>query len=174
MIGIPEKLVNARVYKNGSQFLGVANIDLPQIQSMTASIKGSGISGEVDSVVTGHYQSMQIKIQFRTPTTASLELASPIAHQLDFRASIDVSEPMTGLRTISTIKVWVKGTPKSNGIGKFEPGATMDSEVELEVLAMGVWVDGEECVYLDKFNYICRVAGVDYLAAARAAEGVGD
>lgn len=174
MIGIPEKLVNARVYKNNTEYLGVANVDLPQMQAMTTSIKGSGISGEVDSVVTGHYQSMQMKIQFRTPTPSSLNLGAPEAHELDFRASIDVFEPHTGKRPRSSIKVWVKGTPKSNGLGKFEPGATMDSEVELEVLAMGVWIDGEECAYLDKFNYICRIGGVDYLADARAAEGMGD
>lgn len=172
MLGIPEKLINARVYNNGSQYLGLANVDLPQLQSMTTSIKGSGISGEVDSVVTGHYQSMQMKLQFRTPTPASLDLTSPEPHELDFRSSIDVSEPTTGLRTQSAIKVWVKGLPKSSSLGKFEPGNTMDSEVEMEVLAVGVWIDGDECIYIDKFNYICRVGGVDYLAAARTAEGM--
>lgn len=174
MIGIPEKLVNFRAYKNGTQYLGLANVDLPQLQAMTSSIKGSGISGEVDSVVTGHYQSMQVKYQFRTPTPAALELTAPTAHELEFRGSIDVSDPLTGSRNRSAIKVWVKGTPKSSGLGKLDPGSTMDSDIEMEVLAIGVWIDGEECVYLDKFNYICRIGSVDYLADARAAEGIGD
>ena len=42
----------------------------------------------------------------------------------------------------------------------------------MEVYALGIWIDGEECVYVDKFNYIARVHGVDYLADARVAEGL--
>ena len=174
MFGIPEKLLNFRAYKGGSEYLGLANVDLPQMQAVTTSIKGSGISGEVDSVVTGHFQSMSVKYQFRTPTPAGLDLTAPTTHELEFRGSIDVSDPLTGLRDKSSIKVWVKGTPKSSGLGKLDPGSTMDSEIELEVLAIGVWIDGKECVYLDKFNYICRIGGIDYLADARIAEGIGD
>ena len=140
---------------------------------MTTSIKGSCISGEVDAVVTGHFQSMSVKYQFRTPTVEALNLTAPTTHELEFRGSIDVEEPLSGLRTISAIKVWIKSTPKSSGLGKLDPGATMDSDIEHEVQAIGVWIDGTECVYIDKFNYICRVGGVDYLAAARVAEGIG-
>ena len=61
MFGIPEKLLNFRAYKGGSEYLGLANVDLPQMQAMTTSIKGSGISGEVDSVVKGHFQWMVVK-----------------------------------------------------------------------------------------------------------------
>ena len=170
---IPEKLINFRAYKNGSQYMGVANVDLPALQMMTQSIKGSGISGEVDSVVPGHFQSMQAKITFRTPVEESLSLAAPTAHEVEFRGSIDAYESNTALTVTRAIKVWVKGKPKNNSLGKLEPGATMDSEVELEVLAMGIWIDGSESVYIDKFNYICRVDGVDYLAAPRLAEGIG-
>lgn len=172
MLGIPEKLINFRVFKNGGEFLGVAQITLPQIQAMTASIKGSGISGEVDAVVTGHYQSMSATLQFRTPTNAALELSAPTSHELDARGSIDVIEPLTGVRTTSSMKVWMKCLPKNSNAGKYEPGTTMDSEIEMEVCALGIWIDGEECVYIDKFNYIARVKGTDYLAAARIAEGL--
>ncbi len=172
MIGIPEKLINFRVYRNASEFLGVAQITLPQIQAMTASIKGSGISGEVDAVVTGHYQSMSMTLQFRTPTNACAVLAAPTTHELDARGSIDVTEPLTGLRTKSGMKVWTKCLPKNTNLGKFEPGTTMDSEIEMEVYALGVWIDGTELVYIDKFNYIARVQGVDYLLDARIAEGL--
>lgn len=172
MFGIPEKLINFRVYENGDQFLGTAQITLPQLQAMTASIKGSGISGEVDAVVTGHYQSMSATLQFRTMTNAALGLSAPTSHELDARGSIDVIEPMTGLRTKSAVKTWMKCLPKNTNAGKFEPGTTMDSEIEMEVYALGIWIDGEECVYVDKFNYIARVHGVDYLADARVAEGL--
>lgn len=172
MIGIPEKLINFRVFDGAEQFLGTAQITLPQLQSMTSSVKGSGISGEVDAVVTGHYQSMTASIQFNTPTPSALLLAQPTAHELTARGSIDVIEPTTGARTISAIKLWMKCLPKNVNMGKFEPGATMDSEVEVEVLALGVWIDDVKKVYIDKFNYIAEIDGVDYLAPARVAEGL--
>lgn len=144
---IPEKLTNFRVYKDGNQYMGIANADLPQIQFMTTSIKGSGIGGEIDSVVLGHLQSMQTKINFRTPTPESLGLAAPKAHELDFRGSMDYYDNAGGRHKIVALKVWIKGKPKTVPLGKLEPGATMDSEVELEVLAVGVFIDGREYVY---------------------------
>ena len=124
MIGIPEKLINFRVYENGDQFLGTAQITLPQLQAMTASIKGSGISGEVDAVVTGHYQSMSATLQFRTMTNAALGLSAPTSHELDARGSIDVIEPMTGLRT--NLPQNLDEMPAQNyQRGKFEPGTTI-------------------------------------------------
>ncbi|NCU30037.1 phage tail protein [Candidatus Saccharibacteria bacterium] len=170
---IPEKLINFRAYKNGTQYMGIANVDLPALQAMTTSIKGSGISGEIDSVVPGHFQSMQAKITFRTPTAESLSLTAPIAHEVEFRESIDSYENKTSESIVQPMKVWIKGKPKNTGLGKLEPGSTMDSEVELEVIAIGVWLDGKESVYIDKLNYICKVDGTDYLAAARTAEGMG-
>ena len=169
---IPEKLINFRAYKNGTQYMGIANVDLPSMQSMTTSIKGSGISGEIDSVVPGHFQSMQAKIQFRTVTTDGIALLAPIAHEIDFRGSLDTYDSAEGKHVVTPLKVWIKGKPKTVPLGKLEPGATMDNDIELEVLALGVWINGNEVIYIDKLNYICRVEGTDYLADARAAEGM--
>ena len=173
MMIVPEKTVNYRVYRNGVQYMGMATVDLPQLQYMTASISGSGIAGEVDTPVTGHFQSMSTTLHFRTTTEASMTLLTPQPHELDLRASIDANNPATGLRFRQAVRLWIKGVPKSNNPGKFEPGTTMDNDVELEVLAMGLWIDGVEQCYIDKMNYICRVDGVDYLADARVAEGIG-
>ncbi len=172
MANIPEKLINFRTYKDGTQYMGVANVELPQLQSMTQSIKGSGISGEIDSVVPGHFQSMTTKINFRTPTKESMSLSAPKGHELDFRGSMDHYDNTEAKHVTVPLKVWMKAKPKTIPIGKGEPGATMDSEVELEVIAVGVWIGGEEVVYVDKLNYICRVDGVDYLQDARVAEGM--
>lgn len=173
MFIVPEKLVNFRIYRNGNQYMGMATVDLPQLKYMTTSISGSGIAGEVDMPVTGHFQSMTATLHFRTPTPESFELLVPQPHEIDCRGSIDANNPATGLRFCQAAKVWIKGLPKGNALGKFDPGKTMDSDAEMEILAMGVWIDGEEKVYIDKMNYICRIDGVDYLLDARVAEGIG-
>jgi len=171
-VGIPEKLINFRVFEDGTQFLGVAQVELPQVQMMNVSIKGSGIAGEVESPVLGHTQSMTLKITFRTLTPEAWGLTKPGAHQLDFRAGLESYVLADGKQKVVPNKVWVRGKTKSSGLGKAEPGNTMDSEVEMEVEAIGVYYDGKEAFYHDKYNGIFRVDGTDYLQEERAAEGM--
>lgn len=172
MFGIPEKLIGARMYNDGSQYLGLATITFPDFQQVTASLKGSGIAGEMEVPVTGYLQSLSVRMQFNAWTPQQLSLLAQGPQELTARCSVDVTEPLTGLLTQSAIKAWMKGRHKNTTGGKGESGTTMDSESEMELSAMGVWIDGTEYVYFDKFNYIYRVNGIDYLAAARVAEGL--
>ena len=45
----PEQTVAYRVYHKGSDFLGIATIELPQVQQMTETLSGSGIAGEIEN-----------------------------------------------------------------------------------------------------------------------------
>ena len=46
---ISEKLVNFRVYEDGNDLLGVADVELSTLTAMTESIKGAGIAGKFDA-----------------------------------------------------------------------------------------------------------------------------
>ena len=52
---VPEKLINFRVYEDGDDLVGVADVTLPTLDAMTETVKGAGIAGEVESPVMGHY-----------------------------------------------------------------------------------------------------------------------
>ena len=41
---VPEKLINFRVYKNGDDLIGVADIELPSLEAMTETTQRSGIA----------------------------------------------------------------------------------------------------------------------------------
>ena len=65
---IPEKTIAFNVYRDGTVLMGVATVELPQLQAMTETISGAGIAGEIDSPTLGHFQSMTAKLSFRTKT----------------------------------------------------------------------------------------------------------
>jgi len=47
-----------------------------------------------------------------------------------------------------------------------------DTKNTFEVDYIKISIDGKERVELDKYNYICKVDGVDYLSAVREALGL--
>lgn len=65
-MNVPEKLINFRVYNESEDLLGLADVTLPSFESMTETIKGAGLAGEIDSPVLGHYGSMEVEFNWRT------------------------------------------------------------------------------------------------------------
>ncbi|MDH5525148.1 MAG: phage major tail tube protein [Desulfobulbaceae bacterium] len=165
---IPEKLINFAVYNDGAEMLGVADATLPSLEYMTDTVGGAGIAGEVDSPVLGHFKSLTVGIKFRTVTGNVTALAAPKSHHLDLRGSIQVYDSGSGEYTPTSVKLVVKAVPKKAALGKFETGKPQDSENEFEVNYLKLWIDGVEKIEIDKYNYMCVIDGVDYLAAVRA------
>ncbi|WP_232618982.1 phage major tail tube protein, partial [Acetomicrobium sp. S15 = DSM 107314] len=84
---IPEKLINFRVYLDGTDLLGVADVDLPNLEGLTDAVRGAGIAGEIDSPALGHYSPMTLGLNWRTVTGTVTHLAAPIEHHLVLRGS---------------------------------------------------------------------------------------
>jgi len=164
---LAEKLIGYSVYRDGSVYLDVADIELPSLESLTESIKGAGIAGEVDSPTIGHFSSMTCKINWRTIDAKAFGLLAPKAHALDFRAAQQTYDSASGVYGSSGAKITIRGIPKTMEIGKFETGATTDTSNEFEVIYLKITVDGKTVLEIDKFNYIFVVDGVDYLAEVR-------
>lgn len=73
---VPEKLINFRVYKDSTDYIGLADVTLPSLEAMTETVSGAGIAGEVDSPTLGHMGSMETVLNWRTleKTTWNLPL----------------------------------------------------------------------------------------------------
>lgn len=169
---VPEKLINFKAYNEGSDLIGVVDVELPALEAMTETVSGAGIAGEVDSPTLGHYSSMTCRINFRTVTKAAAALAAQRAHQLEFRGSQQIYDAGAGSYSTQSVKVVVKAIPKSVELGNLTVGAPTETGNEFEVNYLKVWVGGEELVEIDKFNFIARINGEDYLASVRADLGV--
>lgn len=169
---VPEKLINFRVYEDGVDLLGTADVELPALEAMTETVKGAGIAGEVESPVLGHFGSMTCTINWRTVTKPTLRLAQQRVHNLDFRGATQVLDAGSGQYRVQPLRVSVRCLPKTTELGKLDVGTTADASNELEVIYLSVSLDGKKILEIDKYNYICMIDGVDYLKKVREALGL--
>jgi P2 family phage contractile tail tube protein len=169
---VPEKLISYRVYRDGVDLVGTADVQLPELEAMTETIKGAGIAGEVDSPVLGHYGSMTLVLNWRTLVAPIAWLSRQEVHALDLRGVSQVMDAASGTYQKVPIKVAVRGTPKKTTLGKLDVGAPTESSNEIEVFYIKVSLDGADVIEIDKYNYIAKIDGVDVLAEVRKALGL--
>ncbi|MGG1442172.1 phage major tail tube protein [Brevibacillus laterosporus] len=160
------------VYLNGNEYVGVADVDLPDLESMTETISGAGINGDIDSPILGHFGSMTATINWRVLENANFKLARQEVHHIDFRGSLQVIDKQIGTFDHVPVKVTIRGIPKNTPLGSFAVGSTMDNSNELEVIYIKILYNGETKVEIDKFNFICVIDGTDFLAKVRTNLGM--
>lgn len=169
---VRDKLTDYAVFKDGKLLLGTADIELPSIEYLTDTIKGSGIAGEVDMPTMGMTNSMEVKLNWRTINEDLTELMAPRAHDLEFRGAQAHYDSATGrIQQVPAI-VNVRVLPKSGELGKFETGATTGSGNTMVCVYLKVTVGGTTRVEIDKFARVFRINGTDYMAEIRAALGL--
>lgn len=169
---IPDKLVGFNVFTADNRLLGVADITLPSIEYMTETLSGAGIAGETETPALGQVSPMSVQISMRTQHTEARKLLELRGQQIDVRGSLQEQDSSTGEIRTYPCRVSMFVLPKTYETGKFEVGSKTDTSIESEVTYMRMWIDNQEIVEIDKFNYICRINGKDYLEEVRAQIGM--
>lgn len=164
----PEQTIAYRVYRNGVDLLGIAQVEMPQVQYITETIGGSGVAGEYDSPALGMTQSMTAKFTWVSQTQQFFSLLDSSEQLLlECYASVQQVDETTGVRVAKPLKVTVLGQVKSSPLGSLETGKKHGNETEVEALRLQVELDGDEMLLVDKLNFIHRVNGKDNLAVVR-------
>ena len=170
---INEELVNFRVYKEGgSEVIGIATVDLPEINGMTEDVSGAGIAGQLSTPTLGHFESMKLALNFRTLTTDMIVLAQQKGQAIECRGSIQVYDPATSSYKTVGVRVVGRGVPITFKPGKLEPTKMMDASLEIELHYFKLAMAGVELVEIDKYNFICKMGGDDILATVRQDMGL--
>jgi P2 family phage contractile tail tube protein len=165
---IPDKLINAKIYYEGStELLGTANAELPSLEYITESLTGLGLAGELETPVMGHFKSLPFKFVWNVPNKQAMSLLQSKTHHLEVYASIQYLGAGNGDLESEAVKVVLRGMPKKVGIGKLEPAKKMDPDTELECSYIKIWMGGEVVLELDKFNFIANIMGSDMLESVR-------
>ncbi|QPA33433.1 phage major tail tube protein [Thermaerobacillus caldiproteolyticus] len=169
---IPEKLNDFRVYLNGNNLVGIADVQLPSFEHITETIKGAGIAGEYESPTIGHFQSQKVTINWRVLNESVVSLIAPVVGTFDIRGANQILDAATGSYIKVPCRVLVRGIANKNELGKMEKGSPYDASSEVEINYIKIQVNGKTLVELDKLNYKFEVNGVDYLADIRKALGM--
>ena len=106
-------------------------------------------------------------INWRTIHSDLTLLQEDRAHSLSFYSSQRNYDAATGLLIHQQTIIDVRGLPVKMPFGKFEQSSTTESKNTLTLDYIKVRSDGVEIFLFDRFNYIYRVNGTDYLAAIR-------
>ena len=168
----PDVLSQYKVYNFGQDLIGVAQVDLPAIQSMTTEVKGAGIGGTIDMPVVGMIQSMSTTFNFKTAVRNAYPLMVASFNHLELWGSLQMLEVGSGRLVAVQHKVILRGIFKNLTPGKFAVAETQDRSIELETIYYKELLAGVEHLEIDKYNMIYRVDGVDQLAAIRANIGM--
>ncbi len=169
---IPEVLIGFRVYLDGEDLLGIADVELPELEAIAEEIKGAGIAGTVEAPVLGHYKAMTLTISWRTVTGNVSLLSQPKAHQLDLRGAIQVYDAGEGTYDSVPLVCVVKAIPKKTSLGKMGTGEAMDTKGEFAVAYLKIKLGDEVRVEIDPFNYICKIEDQDFLEKVKADLGL--
>lgn len=169
---VPERLINFRVYSDSNDLLGIATVDLPEIEYMTDTVSGAGIAGEVESPILGHFGSMTTTFTWRTIESKAINLAAQKAHTVDVRGSQQVYDAANGTYATKGIRATMKLVPKNVTLGSLEVGSTTNTETEFEVLYIKLYIAGDSVLEIDKYNYKAEIGGNDVLSSVRSDLGL--
>jgi P2 family phage contractile tail tube protein len=164
---IPDKVNDARVYYENNALLGVASIELPDLEYVTEKLDPFGIAGEPEVPNIGHFKDLTAKVKFRTIYEDLTKLAEPKNHQLTVYADIQFFNNVSGEFEHKQLRIVLKGIPKKAPIGKLEKGKPQEQEYEFSVNYIKAELDGREVLEIDILNYICKINGTDYLSQVR-------
>lgn len=164
---IPEVINNYNVYKDDANaVVGISGeIPLPNFETLTTTMSGAGLLGEIEDPVIGQFKSMDGEIPFRSlysDTFALMDTDTPLS--LTIRGAEQNTAADTGNTEMTQIRIVEKGKFKGFEGGKMKIGEQTDSKVKMELWYILIEVDGVKMLELDKFNSVYIVNGKDMLA----------
>lgn len=162
----PEVINNFRVYNDANRVMGTtAEVNIAELQAMTASVSGAGILGEYTTSVVGMFQSMSQEIPFRMIDRDFFNMLNTGEQsKIVLRSSVQQRNRETG-GTLSTaaMRFVFRGHPTAAKFGTVKIGDLMNASITLELTYILVEIDGKTMLELDKLNSVYKVNGKDLL-----------
>ena len=142
---------NFAVYEDAVDYIGIAEVEFPELAWLVEEIKGAGLS--------------------RTVTPAAVKMNEPRIHNLDCRVSQQGYNSNQGQHKQESLKHILRTMPKKLAVGKAAVASPADASGEHAVYYYAIYRDGKKETEIDPVNFICLINGVDYLAEVRKALG---
>lgn len=167
----PEAYIDFEVYEGKTNFVGVAKATLPNINFLTQTITGAGISGNIEAVLTGMVDTMNLSLEFRSATDAAVKLMTPKKHNVELRVAEQYWNTTKQAKEVMADKYVLVIMPKNFTPGAVAPASAADTSGEYSVYYFAGYKDGKQLWEIDPWNYKCTINGKDYMADVRKALG---
>jgi len=166
-MAMPRKLKDMNLYSEGNSFRGiVTSVTLPKLVRKLEDYRGAGMDGTVKLDQGAEAMELEFTLggpelsilrQFALPGIASTYLRFAGAWQDEGTGNVDTGE------------VTVRGRYEEMDLGEMKPGEGGEFKCKFQCAFFQFDWNGEELIYIDVLNGICRIGGVDRLAAITAA-----
>lgn len=164
-------ITNFAIYEDATEYLGIGEVEFPEIAFLTEEIKGAGMAGNIEAVVIGHLESMTVTYNFNTVSDAAVKLTEPRIHNIDCRVAQQMNNTRTGKVNQEAVKHIMRTMPKKFAPGKGAVASPAEASGEHACYYYALYKNGVRKIELDPMNFICFINGVDYLAEVRKALG---
>lgn len=171
MPNFDESVINFAVYEDSVEYVGMATATLPNLSAIVQTLSGAGIAGNVEVPILGHYDVMNLTLNFRTTTEQSVRLSEPHRHNIDLRVAQQIEDTVAGEVKVQSVKHILVVVPKTDTGGSIAPATPTNGSGEYSVRYWATYIDGAKVREIDPLNFICEVNGVDYLSGVRKAIG---
>ena len=171
MPNVDQLVTNYAVYEDAVDYLGIAEVEFPELSALVEEISGAGIAGNVEAVVIGHLEAMTATFNFNTVSDAAIKLSEPRIHNIDCRVAQQVHNTRTGQTTQEAVKHIMRTMPKTFSPGTAAVASPAEASGEHAVYYYAIWKNGKKVTEVDPMNFIFMVNGVDYLKDVRKALG---
>lgn len=84
------------VFEDANEFVGMAQVVLPNLAAVTQELKGAGLAGSIEAIYPGQFQAMTMSMNFNSPSKQSLKLATPVRHTLELRLAVQTEDTVEG------------------------------------------------------------------------------
>lgn len=163
-------VLNYAMYEDKTEYLGMTEVSLPSLDSLTQKITGAGIYGEIEVVLAGQLSAMEMTINMSTLNKQGVSLSAPRTHTWELREAQQALDTENNMK-INKIKHIIKAVPKSLTAGTLKPNSTSDPKLTASILSWQMFIDNKLYLHVDPLNRICILDGVDYAAEINSALG---
>lgn len=165
-------IINYAVYENGSEYLGMANVTMPNLSNKKLTVNGAGIPGDIDLPVPGHRDAMTATFNFTDAPKAAYKLCEFRRHLVDIRAAHEEYDATAGKIVVRAYKHIMEIIPTTRNGGTIAPSAAQAASGEYTVLSIKDYIDGRLVGNYDPVHFKdIDSSGRDNLAEVRSALG---
>lgn len=165
-------IIQFAVYEGGTDYLGIARVQLPNYNYKTHTVNGVGIAGDVTVPVLGHMDAMTCTIEFLDSPTSARVLNEMRRHIIDIRCAHEAYNPTTGEHEVHAYKHILEIAPLQMTQGNLAPHSQQATQNQYTVYKSEDYIDGALVQKYDPLNYVhIDNSGTDRLADVRTALG---
>ncbi len=167
---VTEGTIAAYVYEDGVGFLGLADIDMPDVNFKTFEMSGLGMCGSANYGALCQFEPMTSKLNFRDTSEAYYVLSDQRMHMLTLEVAKQDHDYQAGEIPVTGIKYIMQFEPIKRTGGNVAPATPQKTSVEGSVFMLKEFVNGKLEQHIDVINYIyIGHDGVDRAAPIRKA-----